>query len=36
MEFSEGADMKPLRGFLFPAGTFLALGKIFENMHSGK
>jgi len=36
MEFSEGPDMKPSRGILFRVGTFLALGKISENMHSGK
>jgi hypothetical protein len=36
MEFPEGADMKPPREFLFPVGTFLALGEISENMHSGR
>jgi hypothetical protein len=35
-EFPEGADMKPPREFLFPVGTFLALGEISENMHSGR
>jgi hypothetical protein len=36
-ELPEGANMKPPRGFLFPlGGTFLALGMISENMHSGK